>query len=328
MKKRILSGIKPSGSIHIGNYLGAVRNWADLASMQKDYSLIFFIADLHALTTSGSTDKMQENIFDSIITLLAAGLDPKKCSIFIQSHIPEHTEMTWLLNTITPVAELERMTQFKDKANQFKQNINMGLFDYPVLMSADILLYNTNLVPVGQDQKQHIELTRTIAKKFNNQFGKTLVVPEPLIQKTAAKIMSLSDPLKKMSKTMPQGCLYMSDSPAVIHEKIKTAVTDSGKEIEYSPKKPAIANLMTIYHSFSKLSFSEIENKYKGKGYSQFKNDLSEIIIKALKPFQEKKKKLEKNPKQIKKILEKGTEQVRPIAKETLKQVKQKMGLI
>ena len=325
MKKRIFSGIQPTGTIHIGNYLGAIKNWIFL---QDKYDSIFCIVDLHALTNPKIANQMQKKIFDLATTLLATGLNPQKCILFVQSHIPEHTELTWLLNTITPINELERMTQFKEKAKQFKQSINMGLFDYPVLMAADILLYKTDLVPVGQDQKQHVELTRSIARKFTNQFGQVFVMPECLIQKSGAKIMSLTDPSKKMSKSIPPSYLAMTDSPALIKEKIKKAVTDSGKEIKYSPQKPAIVNLMTIYHCFSGLSFKQIEEKYQNKGYAQFKNDLAKVIIKELKPFQEKKNALDKKPDQIQKILAKGAQQARHTAQITPKAVKQKMGLI
>jgi len=325
MKKRIFSGIQPTGSIHIGNYLGAIKNWSKL---QDEYDAIFCIVDLHALTNPKMAHQMQQKIFDLSTTLLAAGLNPKKCLIFTQSQVPEHTELTWLLNTITPIAELERMTQFKEKAKQFRQNINMGLFDYPVLMTADILLYQTDTVPVGEDQRQHVELSRIIARKFNNQFGKTFVIPEPLIYKSGARIMSLTDPTKKMSKSLPQSYLSITDSPTLIKDKIKKAVTDSGREIEYTPKKPAIANLITIYHCFSGLSFDQIEKKYKNKGYAQFKDDLAKVIIKGLKPFQEKKKALEQKPAYVKKILDQGAKKAQAIAQKTLKQVKQKMGLI
>jgi len=324
MKKRILSGIQPTGTIHIGNYLGAIRNWVEL---QNQYDSIFFIADLHALTSPQGFSQMQKKVFDLVTTLLAAGVDPKKCILFVQSQIPEHTELTWLLNTVTPISELERMTQFKEKAKQNKQNINMGLFGYPVLMASDILLYHSDLIPVGEDQKQHVELTRTIARKFNNQFGEVFTVPEALVQKSGAKIMSLTDPTKKMSKSVPQSYLAMADSPAAIEEKIKKAVTDSGKEIQYSPKKPAILNLMAIYHCFSGLSYNEIEKKYKGKGYGQFKQDLAKIVVKALKPFQARKKALEKDPDQVKKILDQGNKKAQKIARKTLDEAKKKMGL-
>ncbi len=325
MKKRIFSGIQPTGSIHIGNYLGAIKNWVEL---QNEYDSVFCVVDLHALTNPEATQELQKSIFDLTADLLAAGLDPEKCILFVQSHVPEHTELTWLLNTVTPVSELERMTQFKDKAEQFKKSINMGLFDYPVLMTADILLYQTNTVPVGEDQKQHVELARTIARKFNNQFGKTFTLPESLVYKSGARIMSLSDPTQKMAKSIPQGCLNMNDSPTQIEEKIKKAVTDSEQGIEYSPKKPAIANLMTIYSVFSNLSLNEIEKKYKNKGYADFKKDLAKVVIKGLKPFQEKKKALDKKPDYINKVLADGAKKARKIAQKNLLLAKKKMGLI
>jgi tryptophanyl-tRNA synthetase len=327
MKKRIFSGIRPTGSIHIGNYLGAAKNWVEL---QNKYDSIFCIVDLHALTTPEVARQMQKKIFDLATTLLATGLNPQKCLIFVQSHVSAHTELTWLLNTITKIPELERMTQFKEKAKEHRANINAGLLDYPVLMAADILLYQTNVVPVGEDQRQHVELARILARRFNRLYGKTFTVPQVLIKEESARIMALDNPLKKMAKsaTNPYNYIAMDDSPSLIRQKIKKAVTDSDKEIKYTPQKPAIANLMTIYHCFSGLSFNEIEKKYKNKGYAQFKEDLAEIIIKGLKPFQERKKTLEKKPNQIKKILTKGAQQAQTIAQKTLQQVKQKMGLI
>ena len=325
MKKRIFSGIQPTGSIHIGNYLGAIKNWVGL---QNKYDCVWSIVDLHALTNPEASNDLQKNIFDLTTTYLAAGLDPKKAIIFIQSHVPEHTELTWLLNTVTPIAELERMTQFKEKSQQFKKHINMGLFGYPVLMAADILLYKTDCVPVGEDQKQHVELTRIIARKFNSHYGKTLIEPEALVSKTTARIMSLIDSNSKMAKSIPNSFLSLTDSPDVIKEKIKRAVTDSGKEIEYSPKKPAIANLMSIYSAFSELSFSEIEKKFHGKGYGDFKNDLAELVIEKLKPFQAKKKELDKDPGYVKKVLDDGAKKARKIAKKNLLEIKKKMNLI
>lgn len=325
MKKRIFSGIQPTGLVHIGNYLGAIKNWVKL---QNEYDSIFCIVDLHALTVPESSQQIKEKTFDLAALLLAAGLNPKKCALFVQSHIPEHTELTWLLNTVTPIAELERMTQFKEKAKHFKKNINMGLFDYPVLMAADILLYQTDMVPVGEDQRQHVELARTIARKFNRQYGQVFTIPEALIYPSGARIMSLADPTKKMSKSIPQGCLFMTDSPDQIRQKIKKAVTDSGKVIEYSPKKPAIANLIDIYTAFSGLSISQIEKKYKEQGYASFKKDLSEIIIKGLKSFRDRKTALDKKPAYVRKVLADGAKTVKPIAQKNLRLVKQKIGLL
>ena len=326
MKKRIFSGIRPTGSIHIGNYLGAIKNWTEL---QDKYDSIFCIVDLHALTTPAATKNLQEKIFDLAAVYLSAGLDQKKCLFFVQSHVPEHTELTWLLNTITKIPELERMTQFKEKAKEHRANLNASLLDYPVLMASDILLYQTNAVPVGEDQKQHVELARTLARRFNNTYGKTFTVPEVILRKQGARIMALDNPKKKMSKSAssPQSYIALTDSPAIVKDKIKKAVTDSGKEIEYTLKKPAIANLMTIYHCFSGLSFSQIEGKYKNQGYAQFKNDLADLISNELNPFQKRMAKLQNDPDRIKKILEYGASQARQIAQRTLTEVKKKMGL-
>lgn len=322
---RILSGIQPTGTLHIGNYLGAIKQWLEL---QKKNECIFPIVDLHAITVDYEPKQMQKNILEAAIDYLAAGLNPKKCLIFVQSQVKEHAELAWLLEAITPIGELERMTQFKDKSKQHKQNINAGLFAYPVLMAADILLYKTNIVPVGEDQRQHVELTRTIARKFNNKFGNTFPLPRVQLSKFGARIMSLTNPLKKMSKTGDEG-IALSDSPAVIKDKIKRAVTDSGKEIKYDlKKKPAISNLLTIYHLFSNKSIKELEKKYKDKGYAEFKKDLSEVVIKELKPFQEKRRKLEKNPQLVKKILAEGQKKAEKIAQKTITEVKKKMGLI
>ena len=324
---RILSGIQPTGTLHIGNYFGAIEQWLEL---QKKNKCIFIIVDLHAITIPYEQKHMQKNILGAAMDYLAAGLNPKKCIIFIQSQIKEHAELAWLLQIITPIGELERMTQFKEKSKQYKADINAGLFAYPILMAADILLYKTNIVPVGEDQKQHVELTRTIARKFNNKFGKAFLLPKAQLPKFGARIMSLNNPVQKMSKSFgPQSYIALSDSSSIVIEKIKRAVTDSGKEIKYDlKKKPAISNLLTIYHLFSKKSIKELEKKYKNKGYAEFKKDLAKVIIKGLQPFQEKRKKLEKNPQLVKKILAEGTKKAQKIAQETMEEVKKKMGLL
>ncbi len=324
---RILSGIQPTGTLHIGNYFGAIEQWLEL---QKKNKCIFIIVDLHAITIPYEQKHMQKNILGAAMDYLAAGLNPKKCIIFIQSQIKEHAELAWLLQIITPIGELERMTQFKEKSKQYKADINAGLFAYPILMAADILLYKTNIVPVGEDQKQHVELTRTIARKFNNKFGKAFLLPKAQLPKFGARIMSLNNPVQKMSKSFgPQSYIALSDSSSIVIEKIKRAVTDSGKEIKYDlKKKPAISNLLTIYHLFSKKSIKELEKKYKNKDYAEFKKDLAKVIIKGLQPFQEKRKKLEKNPQLVKKILAEGTKKAQKIAQETMEEVKKKMGLL
>jgi tryptophanyl-tRNA synthetase len=323
---KILSGIQPTGTLHIGNYLGAIKQWVEL---QKKNNCIFVIVDLHSLTIPYNLKEMQKNILSAAMDYLSAGINPKKCIIFVQSHIKEHAELAWLLETITPIGELERMTQFKDKAKKHKENINAGLFAYPVLMAADILLYKTDIVPVGEDQVQHVELARTIARKFNAKFGKIFIEPKAQLSKLGAKIMSLADPIQKMSKSIPQGCININDSAETIRKKIKTAVTDSGKEIKYDEKnKPAISNLLTIYHLFSNKSIVDIEKKYQGKGYAEFKKDLTEVVIKGLKPIQESRKKYEKNPRLVEKTLAEGAKKAQKIAKETMKEIKTKMGLI
>jgi tryptophanyl-tRNA synthetase len=345
-KKRIFSGIQPSGNLHLGNYLGAIKNWVKL---QDEYDSIFCVVDMHAITVPQDPQKLKKNTIELAKTYLAAGIDPEKSTIFIQSHVSEHAELAWILNTITRMSDLFRMTQFKDKAGikkwknskgeTIKEEIlspeeftyyktGVGLFDYPVLMAADILLYDTNLVPVGEDQLQHIEITRTLAKRFNHKFGETFVLPEAFITKEGMRIMGLDDPMKKMSKSAASEYNYiaLTDAPEDIKRKIKKAVTDSGVEIVYSNEKPALMNLVNIYSLLSDISVKEIEKKYKGQGYAQFKSDLAEVIINFLEPFQ--KKLAELDDEKVLKILEDGAEKVRPMAKAKLDEVKKKLGFI
>ena len=329
---RILSGIQPTGELHIGNYLGAIKQWVELQkakSLDKETGCIFMVVDLHSLTVAYDPKQMQKRILDVVLDYLAAGIDPKQNTIFIQSQIKEHAELAWLLQTVTPMGELERMTQYKDKSGENKDNINAGLFAYPVLMAADILLYKTTIVPVGDDQAQHVELTREIARKFNNKFGQTFPEPKTQLRKIGARIMSLADPLQKMSKSIAQGCIFLNDSEEKIREKIKTAVTDSGKEVKFDEtNKPAISNLLTIYHLFSEKSIEKIEKEYEGKGYGDFKSGLADVVVEKLKEFQEKRKEFEKNPELVKKILAQGAKKAQKIATETMDEVKTKMGLI
>jgi len=323
---KIFSGIQPTGTLHIGNYLGAIKQWIDL---QKKNNCLFCIVDLHAITTPYDPKEMKKNILGVAMDYLSIGVDPKKCIIFVQSQVKEHTELAWLLETIAPMGELKRMTQYKEKSRQHEKNINAGLFSYPVLMAADILLYKTDAVPIGEDQAQHVELTRTLANKFNSRFGKTFIIPKTQLPKFGARIISLDNPKEKMSKSSPLGCINLSDSPDVIRDKFKKAVTDSGKEIKYDEKnKPAISNLLTIYHLFSNKSLVDIEKKYQGKGYAEFKKDLAEVVVRGLKSFQEKRAKLQKNPQLVEKILAEGTKKAQKIAKETMEEIKTKMGLI
>jgi len=324
---RVFSGIRPTGEIHIGNYLGAIKQWIEL---QKKYECVFCIVDLHAITTPFEPKEMQKKILDTAIVYLAAGLDPEKSIIFIQSQVKEHSELAWLLGTITPLGDLKRMTQFKEKSKENPEYINAGLLNYPLLMAADILLYQTDLVPVGKDQAQHVELTREIARKFNRMFGKTFKEPRVLLSKFGQKIMSLKDPKKKMSKTGdPRGCIELFDEPEIIRKKIMAAVTDLGKEIKYDPiKKPGISNLLTIYSLFSGKSIPDLEKEFKNKGYEEFKKNLTEILIESLKPLREKRGKLLKKEVYVKEILEKGAERARKIAQLTMRDARKKLGLI
>ena len=322
---RVFSGMRPTGQLHIGNYLGAAKNWLEI---QKKHESIFAVVDYHGITTPFDPKQIHKDTIGIILDYLSIGIDPKKSIFIIQSHIPEHTELAWILGTLVPLGELERMTQFKEKAVQYKENINLGLFAYPVLMAADILLYKAELVPVGEDQAQHVELARTIARKFNTKFGETFPLPKAQLLKFGSRIMALNNPFKKMSKTGDES-IALTDSPDTIESKIKRAVTDSESEIKHDKKnKPAISNLLNIYHLFSEKSVSVIEKKYKNKGYAEFKNDLAEVIIKGLKPIQEKRKKFEKNPQLVEKTLAEGETKARKIAQETIKEVKTKIGLI
>ena len=324
---RIFSGIRPTGELHIGNYLGAIKQWLEL---QENDECVFCIVDLHAITTPFDSKKIQKNILDLTIAYLVAGLDPAKSIIFVQSAVKEHTELAWLLGTITPLGELKRMTQFKEKANKHPEYINAGLLNYPLLMAADILLYQTDLVPVGKDQQQHVELAREIARRFNRKFGKVFKMPEVSLPKIGAKIMSLDSPKKKMSKTdNPKGCIELFTRPAEIKRKIMAAVTDPGKEIKYNlKKKPGISNLLTIFSLFSGKSIKELEKDFKGKGYEVFKKSLAELLIKSLEPFRRKRKELPKREVFLKEILEKGAKKARMVAQSTMIEVRKKMGLV
>lgn len=325
-KPTIVSGVAPSGNVQIGNYLGAIKQWV---KMQDDYNCIFFIVDLHAITAKKNPLILREKTREVAKIYLACGINPEKSTIFIQSQVPAHTELTWILSSITKVAELERMTQFKDKAAKNHQNINLALLSYPVLMAADILLYNSRLVPVGEDQKQHVELTKIIAERFNKEYGETFVVPKAYIPPTGARIMSLLDPARKMDKSDPNPDNYIAlrDQPDIIIKKIKRAVTDSGAEIKSDDSRPAIKNLLTIYSLITETKISDLEKKYQGKGYAEFKNDLAETIVNFLNPIQKKLEQLDNNEKYLDKILTIGAEKATKIANETLDRVKEKIGL-
>jgi len=323
---RVFSGIQPTGKLHIGNYLGAVKQWLDL---QEKNECIFCIVDLHALTAPYDPKALSDLILEKAIIYLAAGIDPNKSIIFVQSQVKEHTELCWLLNTVTPVGDLKRMTQYKEKAKKFVKNLNAGLLNYPILMAADILLYQTDIVPVGQDQKQHVELARTIARKFNQKFGPVFKIPEVKLPKVGAKIMSLIDPTKKMSKSdPPESYIALFDEPEEIKEKIKKAVTDPGKIIKYNKKtKPGISNLLTIYSLFSGKSIKELEKKFAGKQYSEFKYSLANLLIEALEPFRRKRQELLSRDVYLREVLNQGAKQAQVLAASTMQEVKKRMGL-
>lgn len=321
--KRIFSGIQPSGNLHLGNYLGAIKNWVKL---QNEYESIFCVVDLHAITVPQDPEELRKKTIEVAKIYLASGIDPKKSTIFIQSHVPEHTELTWVLNTIVKIPELERMTQFKDKSE--KSGIGVGLLDYPVLMASDILLYDTNLVPVGEDQLQHIEIARTLARRFNQKFGETFVVPEGYVTEESMRIMGLDNPAGKMSKSAASEYNYIGilDKPEIIKKKIMKAVTDSGTEVKYADSKPALKNLINIYSAFSGKSSKAIEKDYVGKGYADFKKDLAGVVIAGLKPIREKFYKL--TDKEVLDILNEGAAKAKKIASAKMAEVKKKIGLI
>ena len=324
MRKRIFSGAQPTGELHIGNYLGALKNWV---ALQDEYDSFYCIVNLHAITLPQDPEVLRQKTLDLARIYLAAGIDPEKSVIFVQSDVPEHAELTWILSCISRMGELERMTQFKDKGKGNTERAGVGLFTYPVLMAADILLYQTNLVPIGQDQKQHLELTRDLAERFNRDFGETFVIPDAYIPPVGAKIMSLQDPAKKMSKSDENvaGSIFLLDDADTITKKIKRAVTDSGTDIKFDDERPAITNLLTIYHLLTGKSNDECEARFAGKGYGQFKNELAEVVVEFLRPFQQKVK--EYDDASLNSILKPGAEKARDIAVETLENVYRKMGI-
>lgn len=323
---RVFSAIRPTGNIHIGNYLGAIKQWVEL---QEKHECVFCIVDLHAITTPFSPKELQKDIFETLVVYLAAGVNPEKSLIFVQSQIKEHAELAWLLGTITPLGELQRMTQFKEKSKKNPNYVNAGLLNYPLLMAADILLYKTDLVPVGKDQEQHVELTRTIARKFNQKFGEIFKEPKALLPKGGAKIMSLTDPKKKMSKTdNEKSYISLLDSPEEIQKKIMSATTDSGKNVTYNvTKKPGISNLLTIYSLLTEKSTQEIEKKFKGKNYGDFKKSLAKVVIDYLEPFRRKQKELLSREVYTKEILKNGHSRALTIVQSTMEEVAEKMGL-
>lgn len=324
MTKRIFSGAQPTGNVHLGNYLGALKNWV---ALQREYESFFCIVNLHAITMGHDPKLLAESTRNLTRIYLAVGIDPQVSTVFIQSDVPEHAELTWVLNCVVRVGELERMTQYKDKAKRQGENVSAGLLDYPVLMAADILLYHTDLVPVGHDQKQHLELTRDLAIRFNRDFGETFRVPDAYIPKLGAKIMSLSNPLKKMSKSDDDANsrIMMMDDADTVLRKFKRAVTDSGTEIRFDESRPAINNLLEIYHLITGKSQTQIEEHFSGKGYAQLKGDLADATIEFLKPFQQRVHEI--TDEQLDSILAQGREKASQIASATLREVYERTGL-
>ena len=329
-KKRpvMLSGIQPSGDLHLGNYLGAVKNWSALA---EEYDCYYFMADMHTITVRQTPADLRRRTVAQLAQYIACGLAPEKNTLFIQSHVPAHAQLGWVLNCYTMFGELSRMTQFKDKSAKNADNINGGLFTYPALMAADILLYQPDFVPVGQDQKQHCELTRDIAIRFNNLYGETFKVPEPYIPKVGARIMSLGTPTNKMSKSDPQGCVFLMDSPDEIARKFKRAVTDSDTEhcVRYNPEnKPGVANLMSIYSSVTGKTFAEIEAEFDGKGYGAFKPAVGEAVVETLRPIREEAERLLKDKAYLEGIYRDGAAKASRVANRTLGKVYRKIGFV
>lgn len=326
-KKVIFSGIKPSGDLTLGNYIGAIKNWVKL---QDDYDCYYCVVDLHAITVRQEPKDLRQRTLEVMAIYIASGIDPEKNTIFIQSHVPAHSEAAWLLNCYTYMGELGRMTQFKDKSQKYGDSISAGLFDYPVLMAVDILLYNADLVPVGKDQKQHVELCRDLAERFNNAYSPTFTIPEPYIASTGQKIMDLQDPTKKMSKSEENanGYILIMDPPEVIRKKVSRAVTDSLGVVKYSDEQPGVKNLMNILIALTGATAEEIEKKYEGRGYADFKKDIAEAIVAELEPVQTKVKDLLSNKDYLESIYKKGAEKANYVAIKTLRKMQKKIGFI
>jgi len=326
-KSRIVSGIKPSGELTLGNYVGAISNWVNF---QDEYDCFYFIADLHAITVAQEPKELRKNTLEILALYIACGLDPEKVTLFIQSHISAHVELGWTLNTMSYLGELNRMTQFKDKSRKGEQNLNAGLYTYPTLMASDILLYQADEVPVGEDQKQHVELTRNLAQRFNNRYSETFKVPEPFIPKSGARIMSLQDPNSKMSKSSDNenGYILLKDEPNVIRRKIKRAVTDSIGVVAYNDEQLAVKNLLTIYSVMSGKSIEAIVEMYDGKGYGDFKSDLAEVVVAKLEPIQQKFKELMADKTYLEEVYSEGAKKASKVAYKTLNKVYKKVGFI
>ncbi len=324
-KPRILSGIKPTGELTLGSYIGAIKNWV---SLQDEYDCLYMLADMHAITVRHDPAVLRKRTLEQLAQYIACGLDPEKNVLFIQSHVPAHAELAWVLNCYTMVGELNRMTQFKDKAAKHSENINAGLYDYPVLMAADILLYRADLVPVGEDQKQHVELCRDIAARFNGVYGDVFKIPEPFIPKVGARIMSLDDPSSKMSKSEESnGSVLIMDEPNVIKAKFRRAVTDSETCVKYDVEnKKGVSNLMTIYSSCTGLTYEQIENDFAGKGYGEFKQAVGDAVVETLRPIREEARRLLNDKAYLNDVIAKGAENASRLAYLTLSKVYKKVG--
>lgn len=327
-KKIMLSGIQPSGDLHLGNYLGAIKNWGDRA---EEFDCYYFMADLHSITVRQNPADLRRRTLEQLAQYIACGLDPEKNTLFIQSHVHQHAELGWVLNCYTMFGELSRMTQFKDKSAKNAENINGGLFTYPSLMAADILLYQPDFVPVGNDQKQHVELTRDVAERFNHVYGDVFKIPEPYIPKTGARIMSLNAPESKMSKSMPDGCVFLMEKPEDIQRKFKRAITDSDTErcVRFDPEtKPGVANLMSIYSVVTGKTLEEIEQEFDGKGYGVFKPTVGEAVIETLRPIREEASRILKDKAYLESVYKAGAEKASYVANKTLRKVYKKIGFV
>ena len=325
MKKRVFSGIQPSGHLHIGNYLGSIRNWVrDLDSRDN----IFCVVDQHAITVDYDPSELRANVRELVGLYLACGLDPDKCNLFVQSHIPEHTELAWLLTCVTPMGWLERMTQFKDKVGSKRERVGTGLFTYPTLMAADILLYQSHEVPVGDDQKQHVELTRDIAERFNHRFGEVFVVPEPVIPEVGARIMGFDDPTVKMSKSAEgqHHSVALLDDPKKARKTIMRAVTDSGRDIVFEPERAGLYNLLSVYQALTGRSRDEIATHFEAKGYGDLKKEVAEAVIAEIEPIQARYRELTADPSHIDGVLAQSVANLRPIVDQTMDAVRRAMG--
>ena len=327
-KKIMLSGIQPSGELHLGNYLGAIRNWGARA---EEFDCYYFMADMHTITVRQTPADLRRRTLTQLAQYIACGLDPEKNTLFVQSHVHQHAELGWVLNCYTMFGELSRMTQFKDKSAKNADNINGGLFTYPALMAADILLYQPDFVPVGEDQKQHVELTRNVAQRFNHIYGDVFKIPEPYIPKTGARVMSLNAPENKMSKSMPEGCVFLMEKPEDIMRKFKRAITDSDTErcVRYAPQeKPGVANLMSIYSACTGKTYEEIEAEFEGKGYGAFKPTVGEAVVEILRPIREETERLLADKAYLESVYRAGAEKASYVAEKTLRKVYKKVGFL